>query len=461
MDVREIAEQAASMPLERLEAEITTQAGHLAAAECRWLLAVAEYDRREGWGQWGCCSCAMWLGWKCGLSRRAAQEKVRVARALGDLPLVTEAFSRGELSYSQVRALTRVAEPFTEAGLMEIARNGTVAQLERVVAGMRTCIRRDDETEAANVRHERRYISYRYDDDGSLVGSFRVDPEEAPTIVGALEAVEKVRSAERSATADPETERADDPAGAPRVDAFVAIMENALAGELVERTGGDQYLTVVHIDAQTLADDADGRCHLEGGSAIAPETARRLACDAGLVAMLDDRDGNPLVVGKKTRTIPAALRRAVHTRDQGRCKFPGCGRPIAHIHHVEHYAEGGPTVLTNLVGLCKFHHRCVHEGGYTLTLAEDGSALFYRPDGQLIDPAPKVHIDSDDGGIELRNRDHGLDITPTTVTTDWCGDTLDNSLATDNIMWDRQRAKELDLDAAEDPSDEVWTPPSD
>jgi hypothetical protein len=176
MDVREVAEQAASSPLERLEAEITTQAGHLAAAECRWLLAVAEYDRREGWGQWGCWSCAMWLGWKCGLSRRAAQEKVRVARALSDLPLVTEAFARGELSYSQVRALTRVAEPSTEAGLMEIARNGTVAQLERVVAGMRTCIRRAGETDATNVRHERRYISYRYDDDGSLVGSFRLTP---------------------------------------------------------------------------------------------------------------------------------------------------------------------------------------------------------------------------------------------------------------------------------------------
>ncbi|MGQ0804735.1 MAG: DUF222 domain-containing protein [Actinomycetota bacterium] len=457
MDVREVSERAACLPLERLEAEITTQAGHLAAAECRWLLFVAEYDRREGWGQWGCWSCAMWLGWKCGLARRSAQEKVRVARALGDLPLITEAFSRGELSYSQVRALTRVAEPATEAGLLEIARNGTAAQLERMVRGMRTCIRRDDETEEANVRHERRYVSYRCDDDGSLVGSFRVDPEEAPTVVGALEAVEKVRSAERPAVEDPETERADKPVGARRADAFVAIMENALAGDAKERCGGDRYLTVVHIDAETLVADADGRCQVENGPALAPETVRRLACDSGLVTMLDDPDGNPLVVGKKSRTIPPALRRAVQARDEC-CKFPGCGRPIAHIHHIEFWAQGGPTVLTNLIGVCKFHHRCVHEGGYTIKLAEDGSPLFHRPDGQLIDPVPKAATDPDDGGIERRNRDHGLTITDTTVTTNWCGDGLDLSLATDNVMWDRRRAKELDLDAAEEPSDEVWTP---
>ena len=358
MDVGEVAERAAWLPLERLEVELTTQAGHLAAAECRWLLFVAEYDRREGWAQWGCWSCAMWLGWKCGIARRSAQEKVRVARALAELPLITEEFSRGRLSYSQVRALTRVAEPATEAGLVEIARNGTVAQLERLVRGMRFCIRRDDETAEANVRHERRYLSCHYDDDGSLVGSFRVDAEEAATVVGALEAVEKVRSAERRAVADPETERADDPPGARRVDAFVAIMDSVLAGELEERSGGDHYLTIVHVDADTLADDTDGRCQVEHGPAIAPETARRLACDAGLVVMLDDPDGDPLAVGRKTRTIPVALRRAVNARDE-RCTFPGCDEPIERCEadHIEQYARGGHTTQDNGRLRCRYHNR--------------------------------------------------------------------------------------------------------
>jgi hypothetical protein len=122
---------------------------------------------------------------------------------------------------------------------------------------------------------------------------------------------------------------------------------------------------------------------------------------------------------------------------------------------MEHYARGGKTTLTNLVGVCKFHHRCVHEGGYRIALAEDGSARFTRPDGSAIDPSPKTVIEPDAGGIERRNRDHGIDIAPDTITTNWCGDGLDNSLATDGIMVDRRRAKELDLNAAEEPADEV------
>jgi hypothetical protein len=148
MDVREAQHQAACLPLERLEAEITTLAGHLAAAECRWLLMVAEFDRREGYEQWGCWCTSQWLGWKCGLAERAAKEKVRVARALDDLPAITEAFAKGELSYSQVRALTRVAEPVTEMDLLMIARHATAAQLERLVRSYRGVLRRVDETAA-------------------------------------------------------------------------------------------------------------------------------------------------------------------------------------------------------------------------------------------------------------------------------------------------------------------------
>jgi hypothetical protein len=139
----------ACLPLERLEAEITTLGGHLAAAECRWLLMVAEFDRRKGYEQWGCWCTSQWLGWKCALEQRAAQEKVRVALALDDLPAVTEAFAKGELSYSQVRALTRVAETATEAELLMIARHATAAQLERLVRSYEGCC-------GAKERHRRR-----------------------------------------------------------------------------------------------------------------------------------------------------------------------------------------------------------------------------------------------------------------------------------------------------------------
>src|SRR5918994_2269306 len=188
MNVREAQHKAACLPLERLEAEITTLAGHLAAAECRWLLMVAEFDRRRGYEQWGCWCASQWLGLRCGLEARAAQEKVRVARALDDLPAITEAFGRGQLSYSQVRALTRIAEPATEADLMMIARHATAAQLERLVRSYRGVLRREDETERANERHDRRYLSYRYDDDGSVVGQFRLDPEEGAAFISSVEA---------------------------------------------------------------------------------------------------------------------------------------------------------------------------------------------------------------------------------------------------------------------------------
>jgi hypothetical protein len=438
MDVREVAERVACTPLERLEADIVSQAGHLAAAECRWLLHVAEYDRRKGYEQWGCWSCAMWLGWKCGIARRSAQEKVRVARALEDLPLITEAFSKGELSYSQVRALTRVAEPSTEETLVTWARHATAAQLERLVRGYSTCLRRDEEIDEANVRHERRYLRSRWDDDGSLLITARLDPEEGRAVLAALEAVEKVRSAERPAPSeDPETRRADDPAAARRADALVATAETVLATEPKVRSGGDRYLVVAHVDVATLADDADGRCELEGGPVLAPEMARRLACDAGLVAMLDDPEGNPLVVGRKTRTIPTPLRRALHARDKG-CRFPGCDRPIAEIHHVEHHARGGKTCLANLIGLCWFHHHCVHEGGYGLEVDEAGEPRFSRPDGTPIHPAPAYRaVDPAAPSIEELNAEAGLYITAETCGSLWAGDGLDLSLATDDLMWER------------------------
>ena len=189
-----------------------TLAGHLAAAECRWLLMVAEFDRRKGYEQWGCWCASQWLGWKCGIEERAARERVRVARALDDLPAITEAFGKGELSYSRVRALTRVAEPATEADLLMIARHVTAAQLERLVRSYRGVLRRADETALANQRHDRRYLRWHWDDDGSLVGQFRLDPEEGAVLMAAVKSAE-CGSAEPPED-DPVTRTADYPAAA-------------------------------------------------------------------------------------------------------------------------------------------------------------------------------------------------------------------------------------------------------
>jgi Domain of unknown function (DUF222) len=436
MNVREDQHQFACLPLERLEAEITTLASHLAAAECRWLLMVAEFDRRKGYEQWGCWCASQWLGWKCGLAERAAQEKVRVGRALDDLPSITEAFAKGELSYSQVRALTRVAEPATEADLLMIARHATAAQLERLVRSYRGVLRREDDTKRANERHDRRYLSYRYDDDGSLVGQFRLDPEEGVAFIGSLDA-ELERSAERP-QGDPVTRTADLPIAARRADALVALVERALDGEANTAGVRDRHEVVLHVDAPVLADGADGRCELANGPALAPETVRRLACDASVITIVDGPDGTPIDVGRKTRRVPTRLRRAVLARDRV-CVFPGCERPITEIHHRKHWANGGRTDFANLDGHCKYHHRLVHEGGWSVNRGDDGRVTFRRPDGTVLETVT-VRATPVDGRIEAGNADRGLSITSDTCVPRYYGDALELDWIVAGLCEVRERA---------------------
>ncbi|HVE45565.1 MAG TPA: DUF222 domain-containing protein, partial [Acidimicrobiales bacterium] len=154
---------------------------------CRWLVLVAEFDRREGWRGWGLRSCAQWLNWKCGLSMGAAHEHVRVAHRLSELPVVRRAFSVGQLSYSKARALTRMATPASEAELVDLARHATAAHLERL-ARARRAVRAGDEREEANRRHEARHVHWFFDDDGSLVLTARLDPEEGALVLQALDA---------------------------------------------------------------------------------------------------------------------------------------------------------------------------------------------------------------------------------------------------------------------------------
>src|SRR3954451_1821975 len=175
------------MPLDRLEAEITELAGHLAAAECRWLLLIAEFDRRGGHEQWGCQTCAHWLSWHCGLAPRAARERVRVGRALEELPLITKEFAAGRVTDSEGRAMTRVATPDNEEALLEIALYGTATQVERSVRAYRKVLASEAETEVANTRHMARNLRYDWADDGSLVGHFRMTPEVGALFVKAIQ----------------------------------------------------------------------------------------------------------------------------------------------------------------------------------------------------------------------------------------------------------------------------------
>jgi len=173
----------APVPLERLEAQICELAGHLAAATCRFLVLLGDFDARRGWASWEMNSCAQWLSWKCQMTSGTAREHVRVARALRDLPVIRGEFGAGRLSYAKVRALTRVATPGNEAGLAEIAGPMTGNQLERFARAHRQAGPADDA--AARVR---RRLAWRVEEDGSLAGTFRLPPLAGAVLLKALRA---------------------------------------------------------------------------------------------------------------------------------------------------------------------------------------------------------------------------------------------------------------------------------
>jgi hypothetical protein len=410
------------MSLDQLETEITELAGHINAATCRWLLLVGELDRREGWLEWGCKSCAHWLSLRCGIGLTAARQQVKVARALPQLPQIRGSFSRGELSYSQVRALTRVATPDTEEGLLGVARHATGAQLEVLVRSYRGVLAR--ELGPVNDAYRNRFVIYSHEDDGSVLLNARLPAEQGALVLAALEAAtDRVRD-----DAEDDSAESSSAPSASKADGLVRMAETVLASGPTPVSGGSRQELVVHVDSATLAGDEDGACHVDAGPALHPETARRLGCDSSVVRILE-RDGRPLSVGRRTRAVPPALARALRSRDGG-CRFPGCTEQrFVDAHHIQHWAHGGRTELGNLVQLCRRHHRLLHEGGYTLERGSARRLVFRRPDGRPIRGSRRLQGDQ----RQLPRRSRGVGIHSETSTPHLYGDRFDLAYAVDVI----------------------------
>jgi 5-methylcytosine-specific restriction endonuclease McrA len=438
-----VAPDPSAVPLERLEAQICELAGHLTAATCRFLVLLGDFDARRGWASWDLTSCAAWLSWKCQMSSGTAREHVRVARALRELPVIRSEFGAGRLSYTKVRALTRIATAENEAGLAEIAGPMTGNQLERFARAHRRCSDADDA--AARVR---RRLTWRFEDDGSLAGAFRLPPLAGAALLKAL----------RAAAADLEhPPGADERAVATSsslADALVTIAESFLAGQAAAGDP-DVYQVLVHVGIDAIADGADpvasvadaavgdgpvgvsaetpraappvpggpadpARCHVEDGSAISAGQARMLACTAAVSWMLHDRDGTVLDLGRRRRRPTAALRRAARERDNCRCRFPGCESRRVDLHHIQYWSRGGRTELTNLISLCKYHHTLIHDRGYLIAAGPGGAFAFYRPDGTAVPASPA--LPTADGTIDGC---HEADVTANTIVPPWYGERLD------------------------------------
>ena len=423
----------------QLEQEITALAAHINAASYRLLKLIAEFERGQGWGQWGCRSCAQWLNWRCGIAMGAAREKVRTALALEKLPQISRAFRLGQLSYSKVRALTRIADSKNEEDLLMIAEYGSASHVENLVQKYRRVLRSDkleEERDDAQRHHSGRALNYYWDDNGYLVIKVQLGPEQGGIFIKALAAAESALEQDDQhvpAGTPPREEDEGNPLDPPprtrfenkRADAVTLIAEAFLqTGPEAVKTA-DRYQVVVHVNKATLN-------HIEDGPAIASDTARRLCCDSSIVHMCTENPGEEesLSIGRRSRSIPPSMRRALQQRDGG-CRFPGCDATrFVDGHHIQHWADGGETKLDNLVLLCRHHHHKVHEGGFGLQLTTSGHLSFSRPDGQLIPGAPP--LPKSDTEIEELNRQVDLNIDADTLFC-WNGDTMDYGVAIDGL----------------------------
>ncbi len=429
--------------IDQLGEDIAELAAHISAATYELLVMIRKFDELGGWNN--ARSCAHWLNWRIGLNLGAAREKVRTAKALADLPLISEAMRTGKLSYSKVRAMTRIATPENEASLLVMGLDSTAAQIERIVRGYRR-VDRLAEAEQAETRYQSRSLSYYTDDDGMLVIRGRLDPEQGEALRKAIDHAEQIlfRREKETLPGQVAPDVVEETTCTQRqADALAFLIENALEDGLDSPNCRQRAEVVLHVDSAVLADrDADGQCCVESGQNVSAETSRRLSCDCSTVTMLHDQDGpvlspsngNTLDVGRKTRVISPALRRALDHRDSKTCQFPGCSVQHCEAHHIHHWAAGGETSLDNLVLTCKFHHRALHERGFRVE-RRNGCLEYRNPNGLLIENAPAMPEVRDDAvwALRERNREGGLDIDSKTNMPTWDGIPVDYSMALDGL----------------------------
>lgn len=397
--------------IDELDRNIVSLCRKINQANYALLVLIREFDERCGWLQWGNTNCAEWLHWRCDLSIGAARERVRMAHALKSLPAIADAFESGALSYSKVRALTRVASPQNEAELLAFAHTTTASRVEERCRQIRNA--QPESRDDANRAHAtRRFSSWHDHERGIVVLTVELPLERAEVLLSAVDKAVEAGTSEDGPSPSGMTGSGVMEGGpefgsvtwsAQRADALVEIASAYLDGTAprhrdaetpdaetdvsaeispadaarAARSSAERYQVVVHVDRSAL--DGGG-----GRSDLPIESIRRLLCDGSVVEMESDAHGEPLNIGRKRRTIPTALRRALWARDRG-CSFPGCTHThFVDAHHVQHWSAGGETSISNTMLLCSAHHRLVHEGGFQILKDRHDRWYFRRPDGRAV-----------------------------------------------------------------------------
>ena len=411
---------------------IMTLAGRLAAGKAEQLELIGEFDARQAWAGPGLLSCAHWLTWRTGMSPNAARERVRIARSLPALPLIAGAFGSGRLSFSQVRALTRVADDSNEGALVELARNTTAAQLERVVRGMRRVHKIEEDTADPELAEFRMRTTTGYDQDGNFVLRLVCSAEDGALVQAALTQVQADLDRQRAAAAAEPTEAArpteaagvsaetpapavpqpppvsggldvsaetsgppetPEPVPATLTDAVLELARTALEQLATERPA----LARRHRAALVVQlDPLSGWGRLRDGELLPPSSMKQV------LRSLPGRQGQPRLrplnaadlnladLGRTRREPSQRLRELLGTIDGERCRFPGCTRHRKlHAHHVIWWSLGGPTDLANLVLVCGRHHTLLHTHGFQLTLHPDRTITVTTADGTEVPHHPE------------------------------------------------------------------------
>jgi hypothetical protein len=337
-------------------------AGLRSASEAVLCGLIQAADVSQIWMGDGARSLVDWVSAKLRLRHDTARHLVQVSRRLADLPTLSERFAAGELSLDQVDAISRIASPATEAGLIEEAIGLSNHALDRLARRARPPSAGD-----ADRSHDRRALFLQWNLDES---ELRLHGQ-LPTTQG--EAVQRALES-RAARYGPN----------PSTGMF-DLYSTRLADALVEMaaTSGDDFSrpsqVSIHVDLDALTTQDEGITELFSGALVPNETARRLCCDAVVEAVVH-KEGVVVGVGRNSRTIPGWLRRLIYHRDGNRCRFPGCHHTRwLEIHHRQHWAYGGRTDLDNLILICGYHHRFVHEHGWHITGPPD-APTFRKPD---------------------------------------------------------------------------------
>ncbi|WP_044506083.1 HNH endonuclease [Gordonia sp. KTR9] len=398
-----------SLPDEVLEGRVLGYAAQITALTADFLDLVAELAERDSWRGPGIHSLAHWLSWKAGIASRTAHEHVRIAKAIRELPMIRKAFHEGRLTYSKVRALTRVATPERERELVNVALSCTASQLDRAVRAMGQIDR--DRGVAEEGRPPKESTGrWKWNADGSLSVSLRLSPlDGARFLAGAVRAeYERTRTCDdpdlptaASVPRNTEPESGDgelEVVPSRRRDLWRKVPSNVAPAvvAMADMVHDGIAMPDVAPGAEILIHAGEGveQAHLDDGPALSEVEVAEARCGASIRDVVSRRvPGQPgklalLGVGRRKRTPNKALVRALFVRDRC-CQMPGCGRTRhLHAHHVRWWSVGGRTDPDNLILLCGSCHRSLHRGEFSITAHGQQRFTFHRPDGGEIEVAP-------------------------------------------------------------------------